>query len=642
VSYCSRKDTPGVPDQDPPGTGTPPGTGNVPATAAADAAQAAWRALVPGLAGAPRMRVSRDGGRTYPRRHEQPLATRNPGQPVTVPVYDAMAATGRLLAADFDTSRAVGHADPARVVAADAADFAAFVARLGGRAITDVSPSGGRHVLVLFAAALPWRELRDLTRALALRYRTLDPAPMAGLGGQIRPPGARHKSAGWQVLTIPLDAAVDAVAQPCGPGVWQGLLREFAAELATAEPVAEPGDVPPGAVIDDDGTPWLPRRGGRVPLNAGPAAIARTGSWPRGRYAGRSEARMAVVTAAAACGWRLAEVRAEVAAGRWAGVADLYARAREPRRMARLLPAEWRRAVALLAGEENPRTRHTSDSYSRPPGMGADVVKLDLEAEYGRIRMWVTAADLAIADPHRRTAWGGQVMGVRLVLAAVGQAAMVAGSTVIEFGVRNLALQAGVSSRTVARALQVLREEADPLLDVVSRHRLRRADRYELRIPDAYVAAARWRRRRAGRIEAIHCAFETLGGPAALVYSALGPAEARGAEVARAARLSESATMTALKVLGEYGLAERGSRGWRRGPVTLEVAAAKCGGARRRKEREAAYAEDRRNWQALIASWLAGPDVAYRDDGPVLAIDDILEHLEPPPWLDADPSPPVR
>lgn len=618
----------------------PPGTGATPVTAAADAAQAVWRALVPRLAGAPRMRVSRDGGRTYPRRHEQPLAARNPGQPATVPVYDAMAATGRLLAGDFDTSRASGQADPAGAVAAEAASFAALVARLGGRVITDVSPSGGRHVLVLFAAALPWRELRDLTRAAALRYRTLDPAPMAGLAGQIRPPGARHKSAGWQLLTMPLDAATAAVARPCGPAVWQGLLREFAAELAAAEPVAEPGDVPADGAVDDDGTPWLPRRGGRVPLSGGPAAIARTGNWPRGRYPGRSEARMAVITAAVACGWRLAEVRAELADGRWEGLASLYARAREPRRLARLLPAEWRKAVALLAGEENPRTRHTSDKYSRPPGRGSEVDKIYRESEYGRIRMWVTAADCAIADPHRRAGWGGQVIAVRLVLAAVGQAAMVAGSSVIEFGVRNLALQAGVSYRTAARALQVLREEPDPLLDLVSQHRLRRADRYDLRIPDVYAAAARWRRRRAGRVEAIHCAFDALGGPAALVYAALGSAEVRGAEVARAARLSESATMTALNVLGEYGLAERGPGGWRRGPVTLDGAAAKCGGARRQKERQAAYAEDRRAWQALIASWLAPPDIRYHDDGPGFTIDDVLEHLEPPPWLDADPGPP--
>ena len=59
-----------------------------------------------------------------------------------------------------------------------------------------------------------------------------------------------------------------------------------------------------------------------------------------------------------------------------------------------------------------------------------------------------------------------------------------------------------------------------------------------LRIPDRYADSVRWRRRRAGRVEAIHPAFLVLGGTPALVYQALGQAEARGAEVARTARLS--------------------------------------------------------------------------------------------------------
>ena len=170
------------------------------------------------------MRLSRDGGRTYPRRHEQDLAMGNPGQPVTVPVYNAATGTGRLIAADFDVSRAraAGADDAAGLVAAEAAGFAALITRLGGWVITDVSPSGERHVLVLLAAALPWRELRDLARALALRYQTLDPAPMAGPGGQIRPPGARHRTGGWQALTMSLEAAVAAVERPCGPQVWAG------------------------------------------------------------------------------------------------------------------------------------------------------------------------------------------------------------------------------------------------------------------------------------------------------------------------------------------------------------------------------------------------------------------------------------
>ena len=89
-------------------------------------------------------------------------------------------------------------------MAAQAARSAELVARRGGQVLADVSPSGGRHVFVLFAAALPWRELRDLARATALRFPAVDPAPMWSLGGQISPPGSRHKSGGWRLLTTPL------------------------------------------------------------------------------------------------------------------------------------------------------------------------------------------------------------------------------------------------------------------------------------------------------------------------------------------------------------------------------------------------------------------------------------------------------
>jgi hypothetical protein len=482
-----------------------------------------------------------------------------------------------------------------------------------------------------------------VARALACRYASADPAPMAGPGGQISPPGARHRSGGWRAVEGGLAAAVAAVAAPCGPRVWAGLLDGLAAELAAVEPVAEPGDVPAGAAVDEHGMPWLPRLGGRVPLSPVLAEVARTGAWPRGRYAGRSEARMAVITAAAACGWRLGEVRAALADGSWAGLAGLYARPRERRRLDRLLPAEWRKSVARLAGEENPRRWHTSGGSSRPPAPGrSSAPETDRVAEYGGIRMWLTAADCAAADPARVAGWGGAAIGIRLVLAALGQAAMVSGSMVIEFGVRNLALHAGVSYRTAARALAILREEDDPLVDLVCAHRLKRADRYQLRIPAAYAGQARWRRRRAGRIEAIHPVFAVLGGTAALAYAALGPDQVPAAEVARAARLSESAAAAALRELAGHGLAGHGPRGWQRGPAGLGQVADVTGATRQHKERQAAYAADRAAWHALLASWLAPPAIPGRDDpGPHLPIDEVLAALEPPPWITGDPGPPA-
>jgi hypothetical protein len=76
--------------------------------------------------------------------------------------------------------------------------------------------------------------------------------------------------------------------------------------------------------------------------------------------------------------------------------------------------------------------------------------------------------------------------------------------------VRNLSLHAALGRGTLARVLELLSNEDDPLIDLVSRRQLARADRYQLRIPDRYADSVRWRRRRAGRIEAIHPVFLVL------------------------------------------------------------------------------------------------------------------------------------
>jgi len=157
---------------------------------------------------------------------------------------------------------------------------------------------------------------------------------------------------------------------------------------------------------------------------------------------------MAVLGAAAARGWRLSEVRSAIACGVWKGLPGLYERASEPARMERLLPLEWRKAIALVAGSENPRNWLTSDVKPRPPAdhRGAD--------EFGLIRQWVTGISCAAADPERVRRWGRRSVAIRQLLAAIGQAAMVSGSSVLEFGTRNLALHSCLSQRTVSRLLR--------------------------------------------------------------------------------------------------------------------------------------------------------------------------------------------
>jgi len=151
--------------------------------------------------------------------------------------------------------------------------------------------------------------------------------------------------------------------------------------------------------------------------------------------------------------------------------------------------------------------------------------------------------------------------------------------------------------------LRLLRDEDDPLIDLVSPRRMARADRYALRIPDRYAESVRWRRRRTGRIEAAHPVFLVLGGAAALTYQVLGADAARGAEVARAARLSPSAVSAALRVLAEHGLAERGPGGWRRGPADLDDVAESTGAVGLQREREERYRQDRESWRARLRQY---------------------------------------
>ena len=106
---------------------------------------------------------------------------------------------------------------------------------------------------------------------------------------------------------------------------------------------------------------------------------------------------MAVLSAAVARGWCLADVRSAIFSGAWRGLAALYDRRSERGRLDRLLPLEWQRAIGFVAGEKNLRGRPTSDLRSRPP-----IPEPVLAAEYGLIRQWLTAVMIALEDPGCR------------------------------------------------------------------------------------------------------------------------------------------------------------------------------------------------------------------------------------------------
>jgi DNA-binding transcriptional ArsR family regulator len=545
-----------------------------------------WRSLAPAIAGRPRVRVSRDGGRSYPAGCERALTEALPERPAAVMLFDHDGGA-RCLAADFDASRG----GPAQVDT-DAANFTALIGACGGRSFSDVSPNGGRHVYVIWSRPRPIGELQPLMRALCALYPSLDAAPMLNpAAGCIRPPGARHRSGGRQQLTTPLPQALAAVAAPCGPQVWNALLDRLSPTLDRTEaPDAADLDLEPPA-------PGGVRGGAR--LSDRLERIARTGSWEPDRYRSPSEARQAVVTAAAAAGWSLPDIAARIEAGRWPGLAELYARYSPCARRAALV-RDLRKAHAhLVRGNKarNSNTRESSHSGGIGSGVGKQLRESDGTCEFRWIRAWWNAVHAT-----ETTRWGNRAgLSKRLALRALGAMAQRRGTRVLEVGVRGLALASGLDHSTVSVVLRALRDEDDPVIELLQNSVGERADRYCLRIPDAGLHAAAWRRWQAGPIAAIHPVFRELGPTAALVHENLTDSPARRGDITRAAVLSPRAVDEALRVLSEHGLAVRDPHtGWRRTELTPDQISRSLGVDLVHQELISRYRTERAAWRELL------------------------------------------
>ncbi|SNT60667.1 hypothetical protein SAMN05216276_107845 [Streptosporangium subroseum] len=666
---CPEFDTPGVSLTDPVSAARPAGPGAVKAaqweSLRAEAALT-WARLAPLIAQAPHVRHSLDGGESFPAKGRRPLKPLNPvlpNRPATVPVFDRERGTGHLLVADLDVGRAkaLGAGDPAAQVAAEAAALIALIERCGGRALADVSPSGGRHVYVLFAKALPWTELRSLATAMARRFPTMDTVPMSNPGGQIRPPGAPHKLlnghlTGYMRLTIGLEEAAAIARRPCRARVWERLHDELAAELqpwAPARPEPAPATSPdpdPASLatspvagrrveLDADGMPWVRRRGGRGAPRPDLAERARTGDWSG--YHSPSEARLAVLNSIAAAGWKFAEVVEEIERGAWGGLQVLLERRSTPEQE-RVLRGDWQKAIDGIAVGKPASKIDTHLIFSTPPlppqevrpcsegpgeggKQGQDLYFVDsltpdpsdqttaLVADpkplnfWQEIMVWNSAVWAAERDITRRAGWGRATPAIRMLLRAMAVAARQNHTTAPAFGVRWLSLMSGLDHSTVAKHLKALREEPDPLIERIVIGRGKAGDRYQLIVPTAYRAEASWRRWRGGRIETVHPALHHLGATVALTYETLSTAPTGSAELARLALLSPAATTLALRTLAALQLAERTPTGWIRGMRNLDEVATETGADVEQAERLAAYLAERARWHQLLELWSLPP-----------------------------------
>lgn len=523
-----------------------------------EAARAAWAALAPLLAGQQRVRVSRDR-RHYFRKWERPLTTTLPAQPAAVPVYDRDGTT-RVIVVDLDQSRG-GRAQ----VLADCDRITTLVQSCGGRVIIDESPSGGRHVYIPLAQPVAFHAARDLVLDVAKHTPSMDPTPHHGLtDGLIRPPGSVHRSGGHQVVVGQLSAAIEVATRRNPPTVWDRLRavvsrRPEIAAVSAAAPA--------------DNTSVSGRPGHSRPLGRDHLSIATTGLYDAVRYATPSEARGAVILAAANAGMTLTDVLARLADGTWRGLAALYAAKCKPHGRTRAVRHDWKTAAQTIAARPPQRpgttlvrksptnvpTPHRGPLTDSPKSQSPRRRRIPNPDENRFLRTWDNALGIATRSPR----WGRDGIGKRFVLKALAEAAMMSGSRYIAFGTRSYSVATGMDHTTVAAHLRDLRDEEDPFLVLIENNRGLDADLYELRIPDGLTERAHRTAWRPGKIHALRPAFRELGLTAAAIYETLehtsGPTSSF--EVATTSGISRSAAYEALETLAAWNLARSDGRG---------------------------------------------------------------------------------
>jgi DNA-binding transcriptional ArsR family regulator len=142
---------------------------------------------------------------------------------------------------------------------------------------------------------------------------------------------------------------------------------------------------------------------------------------------------------------------------------------------------------------------------------------------------------------------------------------MKTGSRYVAFGTRSLSIATGLDHTTVAAHLRALREEDDPLIDLMENDRGLQGDLYQLRIPDVVAVRAGRVAWRAGKLYALRPVFRELGHPAAFVYEALehnrGRPE-RSFDLITRTGLSRTAVYEALETLAAWNLVEPRDGRW--------------------------------------------------------------------------------
>jgi len=554
----------------------------------------AW-SLAPMIAGRPRVRLGvrtgRPGEFTYPQRAERPLTAALPSAPAAVRLADKRGCI-RTLCFDLDVGEHGAHQ-----VEADRRTLSAWLDSFGARYVTDKSPSGGHHIYVPLASPVPYRDAWEVVRALRSIAPSLDPSVFNSVHGCIRPPGARWKHGGYQLLLGDIDEASFILSTRNAESLWLSIwsnLEQERHEIGMDEPAAPEPDAAEEAVGVSTPRPFFARL----------EVVAREGTTDG--YKSRSEARMAVLVGSARIGMRFQDVVARVEDGRWAGLASFYAKytgAVTRRRLA----TEWNKALRFVAAnglKHLPRTQRESHgriSYTSTAGSHAPTRGTPSHRDF--VLKWLAAADRQLTAHSTSSR---QARSARWVARALAEAALKSGGEYVSFGVRSLAVAAGMSHTSVAKHLEWLRGLPTPSVVLDQVGRLENADTYLLVIPDEFCSTVPPRGRR--RVFALRPAFRALGHVAAEVFEAVEDGRADSAVSASSVcRMSLTAAREATDILLSYGLLARAAGRLVARPGRLSTVAEYLGAHIELHDQVEAYRLQRRAWHAYLEWLLARP-----------------------------------
>lgn len=584
-----------------------------------------WKALARLLCPPGQDRVKTFDPETREYRRKRKITNKLPGLMAAVFIYHLGRTT--LLVFDFD---AKGHGTAQ--VDADFTQALKWITDCGGRAITDRSNSGGRHILVPLAigTTASFEELQPLMAQLKARLATLDIKPnQSPKGGCIAVPGTPCSGGGYRLLDGPISDAVDALTVRSEPT----LLPALYALMGTL-----PGPSPThhSRQAGDDDSEYITGHDDEERLSetyrwtkpfptdvldfAAHGIMA--GSWPT-----PSEARQSVVTNAVLRGYSRGDIRQRMRPdGQWNALGASY-EDKHGTRAGRQFDRDFRTAINYAVDYARKTAQKTRSQTHN--GNYTQFSELHTGPE---IRSWLAYAmawaDRCFSGPSRWT--------VRDVFQSVAALAVLAGETIsgtplVGVGGRSISLGTGLlSHRATANALQRCVDMVGSPI-ILARTAVGREPHYYALVtqnPDNIEPLPLER----VRVAIVHPAWHQLGRQHRAIYELVVHHKMTNpAEIYLAAKVSTRSGQESIKFLVDEGLLTRQGREIYPGPVTLDAIADAYHLEELINARKERYRNERRIWHTWLATrehLHGGTDTAGGDQGEQHISDVLPDHHE--------------